>query len=366
MTAATRGAQSADRDAAGARSSSRSRTPGCAAAAAPAFPPASKWGFLPKDSPKPTLPCVNADESEPGTFKDRQIIELNPHLLLEGHDHRRLRNSLSYGLHLHPRRVRARREGPRGGDRARLCQGGYLGKNVFGTGYDLDVYVHRGAGAYICGEETGLIESLEGKRAYPRVKPPFPATYGVFGCPTIVNNVETLVCVVPPIVEPRRGLVQEPRAGEESRAEALSASAATSSARAFTRARWGPPLRDVDLRPASGGGVGGKKLKAVIPGGSSVPVFTSRGDRRGDGLRFGGQGGLAAGILRRSWSWTRTLAWCGALRVIARFYHHESCGQCTPCREGTGWLEKVLMTHLEDGGVEPKDVDLLMNDLPTT
>src|SRR5215831_11606202 len=230
-----------------------------------------KWGFLPKDSPKPVYLCCNADESEPGTFKDRAIIEWNTHILLEG-----ILIS-AYAIKSHTAYIYIRGEFVLGAKHleeaiAEAYAKGFLGKNIFGTGCDLDVYVHRGAGAYICGEETGLIESLEGKRAYPRIKPPFPATYGVFGCPTIVNNVETLACV-PHIVA--RGPEWFKSIGpERSPGPKIYGVSGHVVRPGVFELPMGVSLRDL-IYVHSGGIANGKRLKAVIPGGSSVPVFTA-------------------------------------------------------------------------------------------
>jgi NADH-quinone oxidoreductase subunit F len=319
------------------------------------FPTGLKWSFLPKQTEKPVYLCVNADESEPGTFKDREIIEFDPHQLLEGII------ITSYAIRCHKAFIYIRGEfffGARVLDRAieEAHAKGYLGKNVFGSGFDLDVVVHRGAGAYICGEETGLIESLEGKRAYPRVKPPFPATYGVFGSPTIVNNVETLACV-PHIVSrgPEWFKSIGPEKGPGPKLYCVSGHVERPG---IYELPMGTPLREI-LYTHCGGIPGGRKLKAVIPGGSSVPVFTADEiDVPMDFDSVAKAGSLlgSAGIIVMDDS----TCMVRALEVIARFYHHESCGQCTPCREGTGWLHKVLR-HLEEGTGREEDLQLLVD-----
>jgi NADH-quinone oxidoreductase subunit F len=318
------------------------------------FPTGVKWGFLPKDSPAPRYLCINADESEPGTFKDRQILEGNPHLMIEGilisafaiQSHKAyvyIRGEFAYGAKLLETSI------------ADAYGKGHLGRNIYGTGFDLDVYVHRGAGAYICGEETGLIESLEGKRAYPRVKPPFPATHGVFASPTIVNNVETLACV-PPIVargpEWFKGIGPEKSPGPK-----LFCVSGHVVRPGVFELPMGVSLRDL-IYVHAGGMANGKKLKAVIPGGSSVPVFTA--DEIDVAMDF--ESVAKAGSLLGSCGvivMDEDTCMVRALQIISRFYHHESCGQCTPCREGTGWLEDLL-TRLEEGGARPKDVELLI------
>jgi NADH-quinone oxidoreductase subunit F len=319
------------------------------------FPTGLKWSFLPKQTEKPVYLCVNADESEPGTFKDREIIEFDPHQLLEGII------IAAYAIQCHKAFIYIRGEFVFG---AKVLEGaieealavGYLGKNILGSGFDLDVVVHRGAGAYICGEETGLIESLEGKRAYPRVKPPFPATYGVFGSPTIVNNVETLACV-PHIVT--RGADWFKSIGpEKGPGPKLYCVSGHVERPGVYELPMGTSLREI-LYDHCGGVPGGRKLKAVIPGGSSVPVFTADEiDVPMDFDSVAKAGSLlgSAGIIVMD----DTTCMVRMLEVIARFYHHESCGQCTPCREGTGWLHKVLR-HLEDGTGREEDLQLLLD-----
>jgi NADH-quinone oxidoreductase subunit F len=317
------------------------------------FPTGVKWGFLPKDNPKPRYLCVNADESEPGTFKDRQIIEGNPHLLIEGtvisafaiQSHTAyiyIRGEFAYGTKLLEATV------------AEARARGHLGKNIYGSGFDLEIYVHRGAGAYICGEETGLIESLEGKRAYPRIKPPFPATHGVFGAPTIVNNVETLACV--PLIVSRGAEWFKSIGPEKSPGPKLYCVSGHVVRPGVFELPMGVSLREL-IYEHSGGIANGKQLKAVIPGGSSVPVL--RADEIDvamdfDSLAKAGTmlGSCGAIVMDEDTCMVR------ALLIISHFYHHESCGQCTPCREGTGWLEDLLL-RLEEGGVRPNDVDLL-------
>jgi len=318
------------------------------------FPTGLKWSFLPKDNPKPRYLCVNADESEPGTFKDRQILEHNPHLLLEAV------LLASFAIRCSKAFIYIRGEFARGAQVLiaaveEALAAGHLGTNIYGTGYDLDVVVHRGAGAYICGEETGLIESLEGKRAYPRVKPPFPAVYGVFGSPTIVNNVETLCCV-PAILE--RGAEWFKNIGpEKSPGPKLYCVSGHVERPGVFELPMGTPLRSLIYEHA-GGIKGGKELKAVIPGGSSVPVF--RADEIDVAMDFDSV--AAAGSLLGSCGtivMDEDTCMVRALRIIARFYRHESCGQCTPCREGTGWLERLLI-GLEDGGATASDLELLL------
>src|SRR5881628_2695424 len=321
------------------------------------FPTGMKWSFLPKQSEKPVYLAVNADESEPGTFKDREIIEDDPHQLLEGII------ISAYAIRCHTAYVYIRGEFARG---ARVLEEaitqarakGLLGRNILGTGFDLDVWVHRGAGAYICGEETGLIESLEGKRAYPRIKPPFPAIYGLFGCPTIVNNVETLACV-PHIV--LRGADWFRSIGPEKSPGPKLFCVSGHVVRPGTyELPMGTPLREI-IYTHAGGIPGDRKLKAVIPGGASMPVFTADEidvPMDMDSVQKAGSFLGSAGIMVMD----ETVCMVWALLIIERFFHHESCGQCTPCREGTGWLEKVLRRLEEgDGTAAAADVDLLLN-----
>lgn len=312
-----------------------------------------KWGFLPKDSDKPVYLCCNADESEPGTFKDRAIIEHNTHVLLEG-----ILIS-SYAIGAHTAYIYIRGEFAYGAQCleraiAAAYANGLLGRNILGSGFDLDVYVHRGAGAYICGEETGLIESLEGKRAYPRIKPPFPAVYGLFGCPTIVNNVETLSCV-PSIIRNGPDWFKSigPESGPGPKIYGVSGHVERPG---LFELPMGMPLREV-IYDYAGGIRGGKQLKAVMPAGSSFPVLTpDEIDVRMDfdSMREIGAFLGTAGIIVMD----EDTCMVRALEIIDRFYHHESCGQCSPCREGTGWLHKLLV-RLEEGTARAEDIDLI-------
>jgi NADH-quinone oxidoreductase subunit F len=318
------------------------------------FPTGVKWGFLPKDSPLPRYLCVNADESEPGTFKDRQIIEQNPHLLIEG------TLIAARAIESHTAYIYIRGEFAEGAAVledaiAEAYRAGHLGRDIYGTGFDLDVFVHRGAGAYICGEETGLIESLEGKRAYPRVKPPFPATHGLFGAPTIVNNVETLACV-PVIVE--RGPAWFKSIGPETcPGPKLYCVSGHVERPGVFELPMGTALREI-LYEHAGGVRGGRNLKAVIPGGSSVPVLTADEiDLPMDFDSVAKAGSLLGSCGTIAMDEDTCMVW--ALRKIGRFYHHESCGQCTPCREGTGWLDRLL-AGFEEGGAREADIDLLL------
>ena len=319
------------------------------------FPTGLKWSFLPKQTAKPVYLCVNADESEPGTFKDREILECDPHQMLEGII------ISAFAIRCHTAYVYIR------GELLEACQRveqaiaearakGFIGKNIFGTGFDLDVWVHRGAGAYICGEETGLIESLEGKRAYPRIKPPFPATHGVFGCPTIVNNVETLACV-PHIV--KRGWEWFAAIGpERNSGPKLYGLSGHVNRPGVYEAPMGVPLRTL-IEEYGGGVPGGRPVKGVIPGGASCPVLT--GDEIDipmdfDSLtRAGSLFGTGTPIVMDDTTCMVRAAW-----ITARFFAHESCGQCTPCREGCGWLQRLLWKIEIGNGVE-RDLDILLS-----
>ena len=318
------------------------------------FPTGMKWGFLPKQQDRPVYLCVNADESEPGTFKDRVIIEEDPHQLLEGiiitawairchAAYIYIRGEFEYGTRVLEEAI------------AEARAAGFIGKNVLGSGFDLDVFVHRGAGAYICGEETGLIESLEGKRAYPRIKPPFPATHGLFASPTIVNNVETLACV-PHIV--LRGADWFRSIGpEKSPGPKLYCVSGHVVRPGVYELPMGTPLREI-IYTHAGGIPNGRTLKGVIPGGASMPIFTPDEidvPMDMDSVQKAGSFLGSAGIMVMD----DTVCMVWTLLVLERFFHHESCGQCTPCREGTGWLHRVL-EDLEYGGGKPSDVDLLL------
>lgn len=317
------------------------------------FPTGLKWSFVPKDTGKPVYLLCNADESEPGTFKDREIIEHDPHQLLEGIiiaayairceiAYIYIRGEMALGYEVLVKAI------------ADARNKGFLGKNVFGTQLSIDIHVHRGAGAYICGEETGLIESLEGKRAYPRIKPPFPAVYGVFGCPTIVNNVETLACVKH-IIERGSDWFKSigPEGGPGPKLYCVSGHVRKPG---VYEAPMGTPLRDLIDRYA-GGMLPGRTLKAVIPGGSSVPILRAEETAINmdfDSVAKAGSMLGSAGIIVMD----NTTCMVRALRTITHFYHHESCGQCTPCREGTGWLEKLLI-RIDSGVGTDEDLKVL-------
>lgn len=302
------------------------------------FPTGVKWGFVPKNSGKPVYLLNNADESEPGTFKDRVLMERDPHLCLEG----TMIGALALGSHWACIYIRGEYGYPAVSmDRAikEAYAKGYLGKNIFGSGYSLDVVVHRGAGAYICGEETGLIESLEGNKGQPRLKPPFPASFGVYGCPTIVNNTETLAAV-PWIIE--NGAAAYAALGTEKSpgTKLFSASGHLNKPGVYEVDLGYPLLEFIDKE--CGGVRGGKKLKAVIPGGSSVPVL--RADELA-GVNLDYESIKAAGSMLGSGGFIvmdETTDMVDAVLNLQHFYTHESCGQCTPCREGAHWVEKIV------------------------
>ncbi|MBI3091862.1 MAG: NADH-quinone oxidoreductase subunit NuoF [Candidatus Tectomicrobia bacterium] len=319
------------------------------------FPTGVKWSFMPKEPKKPHYLCCNADEGEPGTFKDRKIIETDPHSLIEGIiiGAYAIRSKLAFvyvrgEFGLGYRRLSAALEEAR----AR----GFVGQNLDGTGHDIDIILYRGAGAYICGEETALMESLEGKRGYPRPKPPFPAGYGVYGCPTTVNNVETL-CTVPHIIK---------HGADWYRSMGTKASPGTTlfgvsghvNRPGLYELPLGTPLREIIYEHA-GGVPGGRKIKGVIPGGSSTPILTAEmldTPMDHDGLRtVSSLFGTGAIIVM-----DETTDIVAVTRRIAEFYHHESCGQCTPCREGSGWIPQILR-RIEAGQGRMEDLDLLLS-----
>jgi len=318
------------------------------------FPAGVKWGFLPKNLDKPRYLCVNADESEPGTFKDRLLIEKDPHMVLEGII------ISSYAIQCHTAFFYIRGEFHQG---ARIFQQaideahakGYLGRNILGSGFDLDVIVYRGAGAYICGEETALLESLEGKRGLPRLKPPFPAIVGLYGCPTIINNVETLANVT---LIGERGAAWFAGIGREKNTgpKLYCLSGHVKRPGVYEEA-LGFPLMELINERAGGMLRPDRPLKAVVPGGSSMRILpASKCDvlMDFDSLMAAGSMLGSAGVIVMDSS----TCIVGALLNLAGFYAHESCGQCTPCREGTGWFVKIL-TRLEAGQGLPGDPDLL-------
>ena len=326
-----------------------------------------KWSFLAKPVGVPRYLVCNADESEPGTFKDRYLMEKIPHALIEGMitssyalgantSYIYIRGEYFYVLRILEKAI------------AEAYANGFLGKNILGSGYDLDLYVHPGAGAYICGEETALLESLEGKRGNPRVKPPFPAIAGLYACPTVVNNVETIAAIAP-IVNMGGDEYAKIGIGRSTGTKLISASGHINNPGIY-EIELGLPVEEFIYSDKYCGGIkNNKKLKAVVAGGSSVPILpanlilkTANNEERLMSYESLSDGGFVSGtmlgsggfivydedscIVRNTWN-------------FARFYHHESCGQCSPCREGTGWMEKVLH-RIEYGHGKLSDIDLLV------
>ncbi len=331
------------------------------------FPTGLKWSFLDRKSDKPRYLVCNADESEPGTFKDRYLMEHLPHLLIEG----LILSSYALGVKTCYIYIRGEFKYLVGILETAISQAkknNYVGERILGTGFSLEIYVHPGAGAYICGEETALLESLEGKRGNPRIKPPFPAYKGLYDCPTVVNNVETLATITPII-----GMGGEAYAalgiGKSTGTKLMSACGNINKPGVY-EIEMGLPVEDFIYSDEYCGGIkNGRMLKAVIPGGSSVPILpadlalnTARSEARLLSYESLSEGGFESGsmlgsggfivydedacIVRNTWN-------------LTRFYRHESCGQCSPCREGTGWMEKILY-RLEHGQGRRSDIDLLV------
>lgn len=330
------------------------------------FPAGMKWSFLARPEGVPRYLVCNADESEPGTFKDRYLMEYIPHLLIEG-----LLIS-SYALGSQSTFIYIRGEYAwivdileNAIEEAR--KNNFLGKNILGTGFNCEIYVQRGAGAYICGEETALLESLEGKRGNPRIKPPFPAVKGLWDCPTVVNNVETIAAVVPVINI----------GGEEYAKIGVGRSTGTKLISACGNINK-PGVYEIDMTITveefiysdeyCGGIANGKRLKACIPGGSSVPIVpanlllkTAKGEPRYMNYESLADGGFQTGTMMGSGGFIvldEDQCVVKHTLTLARFYRHESCGQCSPCREGTGWMEKILH-NIEYGKGKMSDIDLL-------
>jgi len=320
------------------------------------FPTGLKWSFMPKqEGPRPHYLVVNADESEPGTCKDRDIIRHDPHKLIEGC------LLAAFAMRAHACYIYIRGEFyneavvlQRAIDEATAA--GLIGRNACGTGWDFDLYLHRGAGAYICGEETALLESIEGKKGMPRLKPPFPAAVGLYGCPTTVNNVES-IAVAPAIL--KRGAAWFSALGRpKNTGTKLFCISGHVNKPCNVEEELGIPLRELIDTYAGGVRGGWDNLLAVIPGGSSVPVipkavcdtvlmdFDSLKDAKT------GLGTAAVIVMDRSTDIIKAIA------RLSAFYKHESCGQCTPCREGTGWMMRV-MNRLVQGRAEPDEIDVL-------
>jgi NADH-quinone oxidoreductase subunit F len=318
------------------------------------FPTGMKWTFLPKDR-KETFMCVNGDESEPATFNNRILIERDPHQFLEGIliSCFATKASTAY-VYLRFEYINAFRVMEAAIAEARAA--GHLGKDIYGSGFDLEVYCHRGAGAYICGEETGLIESLEGKRGWPRIKPPFPAIEGAFRKPTVVNNVETLCCV-PHIVE--RGADWFKSIGTpKSYGPKLYCVSGHVNKQVCVELPLGVTAREL-IDEHAGGVWKGRKAKAVVPGGISMGVMSADElDTKLDfeDIRKTGCLGLGTAAVTVMDDHTSMVDY---LYNTSRFFAHESCGQCTPCREGTGWMYKTL-ARIRRGGGRPEDLDILL------
>lgn len=332
------------------------------------FPTGLKWSFIDKKCGKPCYLICNADESEPGTFKDRYLMEKIPHRLIEG------LICASYALNANTTYIYIRGEfkylvGILNNAIKEAYENGFLGKNILGTSFNLDIFVHPGAGAYICGEETALIESLEGKRGNPRIKPPFPASIGLYDCPTVVNNVETLANIGY-IINNGGDNFAKIGIGRSTGTKLISACGNINNPGVY-EIEMGVPVEEFIYNENYCGGIkNSKELKAVVAGGSSVPILpknlilkTAAGEPRLLTFESLAEGGFETGtmlgsggfivydedacIVRNTWNFTR-------------FYHHESCGQCSPCREGTGWMEKVLW-RIENGEGRTKDIDLLVS-----
>jgi NADH-quinone oxidoreductase subunit F len=318
------------------------------------FPTGRKWSFVPKDHPGPRYLICNADESEPGTFKDREIIEHDPHLLIEGVA------IAAYAIKASTAYIYIRGEFAR---EAKILEEavteargkGFLGKDIMGSGFSLDVVVHRGAGAYICGEETALIESIEGKRGFPRLKPPFPAIVGVFGKPTVVNNVETLACVPHIITRGARWFASIGR--QRNTGPKLFCISGHVVKPGVYELPLGVTFKEI-IFDVCGGIRDGRKLKAFFPGGTSAPILTAAEvdvkadfDACAQAGTMLGSGGVI--VLDDS---TDIVA---AAANVAHFYAHESCGQCTPCREGTDWCMDIL-DRMVEGHARPEDPETLL------
>ncbi|MBS1621551.1 MAG: NADH-quinone oxidoreductase subunit NuoF [Bacteroidetes bacterium] len=332
------------------------------------FPTGMKWGFLAKPQGVPRYLICNADESEPGTFKDRYLMEHIPHLLIEGLivssyavgsncTYIYIRGEFGWIVDILEQAI------------AEAKNNGWLGKNILGSGFDCEIYVHPGAGAYICGEETALLESLEGKRGNPRIKPPFPALKGLYDCPTVVNNVETLSAVVP-IINYGSEEYAKIGIGKSAGTKLISACGNISK----------PGVYEIEMNISveefiysdeyCGGIANGRRLKACVPGGSSVPILpanlllkTAKGETRMMTYESLSDGGFITGSMLGSGGfivYDEDQCIVRNTYSFSRFYRHESCGQCSPCREGTGWMKKILW-NIETGKGKIKDIDLLFS-----
>ena len=320
------------------------------------FPTGLKWTFMPKQSDKQKYLCVNGDESEPGTFKDRQIFEFNPHLMIEG------TVIACYAMGVQTAYLYVRGEYNKWIKMVQKAlddayEKGYVGENVMGSGFSTNVYLHRGAGAYICGEESALMNSLEGKRGYPRIKPPFPAQFGLWGCPTTINNVET-IANVPLILKMGWEAYSKIGAAKHPGPILVGVSGHVNKPGVY-EFPTGVLMTDIIYKHC-GGIPGDKKIKAVIPGGSSTMIL--RGESiegvtmDADGLKAAGSAVGTAGLIVMD----EDTDLIKVITRITKFYYHESCGQCTPCREGTGWMFKILK-RFENDEARMEDIDLLLD-----
>ena len=323
------------------------------------FPTGMKWSFVPKDSPKARYVVCNADESEPGTFKDRYLMERDPHLLIEG------MLIAGYALGARVNYIYTRGEYrylieimDEALEEARTA--GLLGDRVLGTDFNCEIYTHTGAGAYICGEETALLNSLEGLRGHPRMKPPFPAVAGLYGCPTVVNNVETLTAV-PDIIK-MGGDAYKALGTEKSGGTKLWSVSGHVARPGVYELPMGYDDMEKFIMEDCQGITNGRQLKAVIPGGSSVYIMPAE-DIIGRDVRMDYEGLVAAGSMVGSGGFIvldDTVDVFESTKNLTEFYKHESCGWCTPCREGTDWLVKVFK-RIESGGGRPDDAQLLLD-----
>ena len=330
------------------------------------FPTGMKWGFLAKPEGVNRYLVCNADDSEPGTFKDRYLMEKIPHALIEG----MITSSYALGAKTSYIYIRGEYFYVARIVEAAIAEAyaaGWLGKNILGTDFSHDCYVQVGGGAYICGEETALLESLEGKRGNPRIKPPFPAVAGLWGCPTVVNNVETIAAVVP-IVNMGGEEYAKIGVGKSTGTKLISASGHINKPGVY-EIELGITVEDFIYSDEYCGGIrNGKKLKAIVAGGSSVPILpaalaitTAKGEPRLMTYESLSDGGFLTGTMLGSGGFIamdEDTSIVKNLFTFSRFYHHESCGQCSPCREGTGWMEKILQKFL-NGTANESDVDLL-------
>lgn len=320
------------------------------------FSTGTKWSFMPKESKKPSYLVVNADESEPGTCKDRDILRYEPHKLIEGC----LLASFAIGANSCYIYIRGEFYNEASNIQRALDEAykdGLIGKNACGSGFNCDIYLHRGAGAYICGEETALLESLEGKKGMPRLKPPFPAGFGLYGCPTTINNVES-IAVVPTIL--RRGASWFASIGKPNNTGTkIFCISGHVNKPCNVEEAMGIPLKEIIEKHAGGVRGGWDNLKAIIPGGSSVPLLPKSlcetADMDFDSLKAAGSSLGTGGIIVMD----KSTDIIYAIARLSKFYMHESCGQCTPCREGTGWMWRVMM-QLVKGDAKKSEIDQLL------